>query len=140
MSTFFALSNSNPSALREPQAAPNSPEQQQAGDLELWFGIAESVLTDRELCMPGHGGLPWFTSGVFFFSTSWNTVPVVSLLCSRSSPTGYNTEGCYLSATPRASLEVDDLECPTLLVWERLPFAEGVSNGISPKPCTDYNR
>lgn len=66
MSTFFALSNSNPSALREPQAAPNSPEQQQAGDLELWFGIAESVLTDRELCMPGHGGLPWFTSGFFF--------------------------------------------------------------------------
>ena len=41
----------------------------------------------------------------------------------------------YLSAELKASLETDDdLVFPTLPVWDRLPFAEGVSSGISPKP------
>lgn len=83
-----------------------------------------------------------FPSGTFNFH---NPVVNVSILSSCSEAvilevkllTGYNTEDHYLSVTLRASLEVDDdLECPTLPVWERLPFAEGVSNGISPKPCT----
>lgn len=41
----------------------------------------------------------------------------------------------YLSAELKASLETkDDRVFPTVPVWDRLPFAEGVSSGISPKP------
>lgn len=44
-------------------------------------------------------------------------------------------EWCYLSAELKTSLEADDdLVFPTLPVWDRLPFAEGVSSGKSPKP------